>query len=123
MARRQVVEVQCSRCDRVEVQELDTSIQPADQPEESPAAQLRATLYQAGEKNALVVKFEDLCTPCQRTVRALLEQIGKRIDGVSPDREQRAKEPEAKKKGAEPSGPAPTPHAPAVSKNAPVRSS
>lgn len=31
-------------------------------------------------------KFQDLCGPCQRTVHALLEQIGKKIDGLSPDR-------------------------------------
>jgi len=118
MARRSVVEVQCSRCARTEVQELDESVVPPGEPEEHPVSQLRATLYLTGEKLPLMVKWEDLCTPCQRTVRALLEQIGKHIEGVSPDREQKPKPSVAKKKEAGPNGPAPgTAHAPVASKN------
>lgn len=34
----------------------------------------------------LAVRFEDLCTPCLRTVKNHLEQIGKKLEGMSPDR-------------------------------------
>jgi hypothetical protein len=46
---------------------------------------------------AVQFKFQDLCEPCQRTVQALLYQIGKKIDGLSPDRKERGA-----KKGAAP---------------------
>jgi hypothetical protein len=41
------------------------------------------------------VRFEDLCAPCQRSVKSLLEQIGKRIEGVSPDRVAKTEEEKA----------------------------
>jgi hypothetical protein len=95
MARKQVVEVACSRCQRVE------TVHPAHPdkmvPTEKPEPTFRAIL-QGSEP--LVVSFEDLCTPCMRTVRALLEQVGKRIEGMSPDRKAAPKKPEAKEKGA-----------------------
>jgi hypothetical protein len=31
-------------------------------------------------------QFKDLCTPCMQTVKNHLEQIGKKIEGLSPDR-------------------------------------
>lgn len=37
------------------------------------------------------VSFEDLCGPCGRAVKALLTQVGKKIEGLSPDRKQNAK--------------------------------
>jgi hypothetical protein len=42
--------------------------------------------------------FDDLCSPCARAVKALLMQVGKKIEGLSPDRKQSAKpKAEAKK--------------------------
>ena len=37
------------------------------------------------------VSFEDLCNPCGRAVKALLTQVGKKIEGLSPDRKQNTK--------------------------------
>jgi hypothetical protein len=110
MGRRQVVEIQCSRCDRTETQpgKLETT----------PPHVLLAELVGNDGEDKVIVKFEDLCTPCRRTVKALLEQIGKRIDGLSPDRHTKpapapAKKPEAKEKGAA-NGTAPHPAQPAA---------
>ena len=35
--------------------------------------------------------FDDLCSPCARAVKALLMQVGKKIEGLSPDRKQSTK--------------------------------
>jgi len=35
--------------------------------------------------------FDDLCSPCARAVKALLMQVGKKIEGLSPDRKQNTK--------------------------------
>lgn len=96
MARKQVVEIECSRCQRVETR---PGVEPETVP--SPSHAFSARLQDA-EGKEFVVSFEDLCGPCQRTVRALLEQIGKRIEGVSPDRKAAPKkdQPVAKEKGA-----------------------
>jgi len=115
MARKQVVEIECSRCDRVEYREGLA-------PDLKKGMDCEAT-FRKEDGTAVHVMFDDLCGPCRRSVLALLEQIGRTIDGVSPDREQKSKTTEAKKKGAAANGPAPTPHAPTVSKNAPARSS
>jgi len=37
------------------------------------------------------VTFEDLCSPCGRAVKALLTQVGKKIEGLSPDRKSSSK--------------------------------
>ena len=74
MPRRQIVEVQCSRCDRKEQAAPEALVDPN-----------AATAF-VGEMDDVRVVFEDLCTPCRRTVHALLEQIGKKIEGLSPDR-------------------------------------
>jgi hypothetical protein len=37
-------------------------------------------------EDMLLVQFMDLCTPCLKTVKNHLEAIGKKIDGLSPDR-------------------------------------
>ena len=45
-----------------------------------------------------VVKFDDLCSPCGRAVKSALLSIGKKIEGLSPDRKPRtAKAPVEKK--------------------------
>jgi hypothetical protein len=36
------------------------------------------------------VTFDDLCSPCGRAVKGLLAQVGKQIEGQSPDRAPRA---------------------------------
>jgi hypothetical protein len=106
MARKSVIEVACARCERVEhrasVKDGEASTPPV----------LLATLW-AEDDSPLKVSFDDLCTPCIRTVRALLEQIGKKIEGVSPDRQAKPKEkapatpaPPAAKKGEAANGPA-----------------
>src|SRR5580693_2490071 len=76
MGRKQVVEIQCSRCSRTETQ-------PGELTGPRPAHVFLATLHLSDAPTAepLTVKFEDLCTPCRRTVSAMLEQIGKRIEG------------------------------------------
>jgi hypothetical protein len=114
MSRRQVVEIQCSRCERVEHLE-DQPTPNTGAPPPPPA--LLAQLSLGAEGKNVTVRFEDLCTPCHRSVRALLEQVGKRIEGVSPDRVAKAKPAEAKKEGQAPNGPAPRAGQPAASKN------
>lgn len=73
MARKQVVEIQCDRCSRTEHREEEEKQGLA-------SSDFVATM------GALRVQFNDLCTPCQKTVKNHLEQIGKKIDGLSPDR-------------------------------------
>ena len=78
MSRKQVVEIACSRCERTEHRaEGDTTKLPT---------VFKAMLQSDVTAMDMVVAFDDLCTPCLRTVRALLSQIGKHIEGVSPDR-------------------------------------
>lgn len=110
MARKAVVEVQCERCSRKEMQELtphDTAAQPAEPP---PVFFGRLQVF--GTK-PLEAKFGDLCGPCLRTVTALFEQIGKKVEGLSPDRVAKPKEtkvePEAKPAAAKKEEPAPSP--------------
>ena len=110
MGRKQVVEIQCSRCDRTETREGDL---------EDPAIVAFSAVLTSGPEEKCSVLFDDLCTPCSRTVRSMLDQIGKRIEGLSPDRKpaaekkEPAKKPEAKEKGAA-NGTAPHPAQPAA---------
>jgi hypothetical protein len=76
MARRVVVEVQCSRCDRKELREETQTLQVAVMP--PPALKI----WFADKE----VVFEDLCTPCQGAVAGHIESIGKKISGLSPER-------------------------------------
>lgn len=103
--RKQVVEIECARCDRVEHRDDDGR-------DKTPTHVFLAKIFAEGPgEEDFEVKFEDLCTPCKRTVRAMLEQIGKHIEGVSPDRS--PKKPGATKKvekGPGPNGPTPTPN-------------
>lgn len=105
--RKVMVEVQCSRCDRKESIEYDPQKDLGPTAAEPPAV-LVASLRNA-DGTQLKVGFEDLCAPCHRSVRALLEQIGKRIDGISPDR---AGKPKAKKRDEEPPPPQAAPRSP-----------
>jgi hypothetical protein len=101
MARRQVVEVQCSRCERTETREFDAAVKEV-------TPQFTAKLV-VTEGAARTVEFEDLCGPCMRSIRALLDQAGKKIEGVSPDR---AAAPKDKKKEPAEQASKPAPHAP-----------
>lgn len=88
------------------------------EPEAADSVAFYAALANGVEKSgdALEVRFQDLCTPCRRTIKALLEQVGKRIEGVSPDRkpvEKKAKKLKEKTAAshAQPSEPNHTPPA------------
>lgn len=100
--RKLVYETKCSRCERTEMQEASPEDLTNPEPEAADSVAFYAALAHGGEKqgDALVVQFEDLCTPCRRTIKALLEQVGKRIEGVSPDR----KSSEAKPASTKPRG-------------------
>jgi hypothetical protein len=97
MARKQVVEVQCDRCTRTEHRHEKAFPEKTHKEGEETYA-----FFGTGE-GLTPVKFKDLCTPCQKTVKNHLEQIGKKIDGLSPDRkgsevlEDLAREKNAKK--------------------------
>jgi len=104
--RKVMVEVQCSRCDRKETVEYDPQKDMGQTPAEPPAVLTAVLRNQDG--TLVKVGFEDLCGPCHRSVRGLLEQIGKRIEGMSPDRAPRVK---AKKEEPAPP-PAPAPRSP-----------
>lgn len=118
MARRTVVEVDCSRCDRKEL--VDESKLPQTGTG-SPAILIRM-------EDGTTVQFDDLCGPCKTAVSTHVAAIGKKIEGVSPERKKGAvvplekllgiegetsatttqdakKEREAKKKDPPPSGP------------------
>jgi len=74
MARKQrtVVEIQCDRCTRTEERE-------------EPEVQKGAAFV--GEMSGVVgFRFDDLCGPCYRTVKNHFDQIGKKLEGASPDR-------------------------------------
>ncbi len=80
MARKQVVEVQCDRCARVEHR--------VDQ-----GTKHETTLYVSFVKtdsSHLEAAFEDLCGPCRETVEGHLMAATKKIDGQSPDRKKKA---------------------------------
>jgi hypothetical protein len=89
MARRQVTEIQCSRCPRKDVRPLEEI--PAGQKTEH-ALVMR---LQAPGEPAKEIVFEDLCGVCARTVAGHMESISKALEGLSPDRKAGGK-----KKGA-----------------------
>lgn len=119
MPRQQMIEIQCSRCDRKEYRPAENEPKDVDDAKSYPTFMAHLHL---GSKEVHVA-FEDLCDPCGRTVASLLKQVGKHIEGVSPDR----KAPTAKKAPAmqeQPhNGAAPTPHTAASKKPADARSS
>jgi hypothetical protein len=112
--RKLMFETQCSRCDRKEMQEPSQEELQEELAAGDKAPGLEDALSFYASLGSTEVKFKDLCTPCRRTITAVLEQVGKRIDGVSPDRKQVekkafAKKPqEAKGKTAAPSHGAPS---------------
>ena len=101
--RKQVFEVQCSRCTRKDLRDGDAS---------RTGNILEVKLAADGPKHPeLKVAFEDLCEPCLRSVRALLESVGKKIEGLSPDRKASTDKPEAKKEEPPHTEAAPPAHA------------
>lgn len=70
MSRKNVVEITCERCPRIEYRE-DTGSGPV-----SFTAVLGEAEYH----------FGDLCTPCTQAVAQYLEQIARRLNTMSPDR-------------------------------------
>lgn len=94
MARKQVVEVQCDRCERVEYQEMKGK--------KSVEASLEIVMIESRGETGYNFKFSDLCSPCESTVWKLVEQIAKKVTGKSPSRT------EAKKKASPETDPSST---------------
>jgi hypothetical protein len=116
--RKLMYETQCSRCDRKEMQEPSTEeLQEELAADKAPLEEALSFYASLGD---IEVKFKDLCSPCRRTITAILEQVGKKIEGVSPDRKvvkKTTKPREANEKvaasHAQPSSPNHTPPQPA----------
>ncbi len=83
MSRRQTIEVKCDRCKRIEYV-------PAPNKKDVGAA---PTLHVKGVllNIKVLIDFEDLCSPCEKTVKNLVDSIIKVIKGKSPDRNSDAK--------------------------------
>lgn len=81
--RRQVVEIECDRCARVERVPVVVGVDLATEGEDWTA--LTVALKVDGK---LEVQFSlrTLCTPCTKTVKNHLEAIRKPIKGASPNR-------------------------------------
>lgn len=84
MARNQVVRIQCDRCTRIEHVEVAGA-------EPGSSGPVFTAQFTDEFGDSIKCFFGDLCQPCARTVRNHLEQIGKKIDGPSPDREVKPK--------------------------------
>lgn len=96
MARRTVVEIQCSRCERKElVEQPDPALTVT-----IAAGEGTSRAFFAVMGDGTKVEFEDLCSPCRSAVKSHLEAIGKKIEGVSPERKK--KDPKETKKPEEP---------------------
>jgi hypothetical protein len=83
MARRQVIEVECSRCDRKELRDAHTLLDQNNPTSEPP----KALVVRLGDGTK--IDFEDLCEPCMGAVKGHLEAIGKKIVGLSPERKKK----------------------------------
>lgn len=81
MAKNLVMELECDRCKRVEVIDKDTATNLSTS---DPVLSLKLNDALGGTHKE--VMFIDLCSPCRHAVTQLVEQIGKKIDGKSPDR-------------------------------------
>jgi hypothetical protein len=77
MARRKTVEVTCDRCDRIEYR-------PFEEEKGAPTPFLKAKALLLAEN--IDISFDDLCSPCEKTVKNLLESIAREIKGKSPKR-------------------------------------
>lgn len=84
MARKQVIEIVCERCERTEYvdpksyqERPDLLIRFGDKIGENPPGAGLAPLVHVPE---IDVTFEDLCSSCTKTVRNLVEQATKKIN-------------------------------------------
>ncbi len=107
MARKQVTQVQCERCERVETREIVASDLDNNQVK---AADIH--IFFGGKDT----KFDDLCDPCKRTVASHVEAITKKIEGLSPDRKETPPKSKKEAKPTQPPVPPPLPSAPEVPK-------
>ncbi len=73
MARREVVEVTCDRCGKVETQSSDVAPKGEDAKDE-------VLVIFHGEK----ASFEDLCKRCRSAVKGYYERIAKKADDQAP---------------------------------------
>jgi hypothetical protein len=102
--RKDVVEIQCCRCDRKEYREPPPPDPMTKENEEERMPAFSATIVdETGAVRPL--KFDDLCSPCVNTIKGHLAQIAKKIEGVSPMREKKkekkpAPTPEVKTNGS-----------------------
>jgi hypothetical protein len=87
MARRQVIEVACSRCERKELRDADSLLNLASPTSEPP----KALVVRLGDGTK--IDFDDLCEPCMGAVKGHLEAIGKKIVGLSPERKKKDEPP------------------------------
>ena len=76
--RRQVVEIACSRCKRIEHRPVAPGAIDAQ------STTLLAVLVDGDIERT--IQFEELCGPCMKTVQTHFEAIGKLLEGVSPAR-------------------------------------
>ncbi len=79
MSRREVVEVHCDRCPRIEYKG-----RPKVDPSKAPV--LIRTVALEARLNDYSISFNDLCGPCAKAVSQYIEQIGKKLTSMSPDR-------------------------------------
>jgi hypothetical protein len=83
MSRQKVVEIKCDRCSRIEYKKASSN-------GELKSVSLAANLK--GTQDDVSIAFEDLCSPCTKTVANHLSAIIKDFKGKSPDRKSKAKE-------------------------------
>lgn len=86
MATREVVEIRCDRCKRVEYRDI----------QEVAAGPLLVLTW-----SGVTLTFKDLCEPCIKTIKNYVNKVATALEGKSPDR--------AKKKTSLPEGQAPLP--------------
>lgn len=89
MARKQIVQVSCDRCARIEEREEVEESTPRSMYD------FRADILVPTEKDSAAmatVLFQDLCGPCYKTVHHHFDMIRRTLAGVSPDRKKQLKE-------------------------------
>jgi hypothetical protein len=86
--RRQVVEIQCDRCERVERQPVEDGVGQVLGIDPASGEDWTALVVCLMVDGKPVVQFamKTLCTPCTKTVKNHLEAIRKPIKGSSPNR-------------------------------------
>lgn len=78
MAKRQVVEIKCDRCKRIEYIEPDVYIESPDLKLEFGTKESKVQALNSNKVNMepeILINFPDLCSSCQNTVRNLIDQI------------------------------------------------